>query len=209
MFSRGTRQAPTLAAPLRAPMSECDYKIHNIYSTLIYIKTHSRIHPIKLFFKKNSRKSIPSNPLAMKMNSAVYAPYERQRKRGVLQYLPLSKNNTPQCLNIDLYPPPPPVTIGYVTIMPCYSVPTRENFPLHHWYCYEGLVTRGAAVLSGLDSRPLWVKFQCFAFVLPPIPAPAVRQCNTCKCNMLWLWLWLWLWNNFICTQTKQYTIYG
>ena len=24
--------------PLRAPMSKCDYKIHNIYSTLIYIK---------------------------------------------------------------------------------------------------------------------------------------------------------------------------
>ena len=40
---------------------------------------HSRMHPIELF------KSIPSNPLAMKLNSAVYAPYERQRKRDVLQ----------------------------------------------------------------------------------------------------------------------------
>ena len=49
LFSMGTRQAPTLAAPLRAPMSECDYKIHNIYSTLIYIKIHSRMHPIELF----------------------------------------------------------------------------------------------------------------------------------------------------------------
>ena len=37
LFSRGTRQPPTLAAPLCAPMSECDYKIHNIYSTLLYI----------------------------------------------------------------------------------------------------------------------------------------------------------------------------
>ena len=46
---------------------------------------HSRMHPIELFKKKNSRKSIPSNPLAMKLNSAVYAPYERQRKRDVLQ----------------------------------------------------------------------------------------------------------------------------
>ena len=54
LFSRGTRQAPTLAAPLRAPMSECDYKIHNIYSTLIYIKMHSRMHPIELFKKKFS-----------------------------------------------------------------------------------------------------------------------------------------------------------
>ena len=85
LFSRGTMQASILAAPLRAPMSECDYKIHNIYSTLIYIKIHSRMHPIELFFKKNSRKSIPSSPLAMKLNSAVYAPYERQRKRDVLQ----------------------------------------------------------------------------------------------------------------------------
>ena len=55
LFSRGTRQAPTLAAPLRAPMSECDYKIHNIYSTLIYIKIHSRMHPIDLLKKKFSK----------------------------------------------------------------------------------------------------------------------------------------------------------
>ena len=88
-------------------MSECDYKIHNIYSTLIYINIHSRMHPIELSKKKNSQKSIPLNPLPMKLNSAVYAPYERQRKRDVLQYLPLSKKNTPPCLNIDLYTPPP------------------------------------------------------------------------------------------------------
>ena len=55
------------------------------------------MHPIELL-KKNFRKSIPSNPLAMKLNSAVYVPYERHRKRDVLQYLPLSKKN---------YPPPP------------------------------------------------------------------------------------------------------
>ena len=54
LYSRGTRQAPTLAAPLRAPMSDSDYKIHNIYSTLIYIKIHSRMHPIELFFLKFS-----------------------------------------------------------------------------------------------------------------------------------------------------------
>ena len=59
LFSRETRQAPTLAAPLRAPMSECDYKIHNIYATLIYIKIHSRMHPIELFFKKISRRAYP------------------------------------------------------------------------------------------------------------------------------------------------------
>ena len=119
LFSRGTRQAPTLAAPLRAPMSECDYKIHYIYSTLIYIKIHSRMHPIELF-EKNSQKSIPSNPLAMKLNRAVYAPYKRQRKRDVLQYLPLSKKITPPPLFEHRFvPPPPPITIGYVTIMPC------------------------------------------------------------------------------------------
>ena len=62
LFSRGTRQAPTLAAPLRAPMNECDYKIYNIYLTM---------HPIELFLKKNSWKSIPLNPLAMKLNNNV------------------------------------------------------------------------------------------------------------------------------------------
>ena len=36
----------------------------------------------------------------MKLNSAVYAPNERQRKRDVLQYLPLSKK---------IPPPPPPL----------------------------------------------------------------------------------------------------
>ena len=46
------RHLYTLAAPLRAPMCECGYKIHNIYSTLIYIKIHSRMHPIKLCRKK-------------------------------------------------------------------------------------------------------------------------------------------------------------
>ena len=78
------------------------------------------MHSIELF-KKNSQKSIPSNPLAMKLNSAVYAPYERQRKRDVLQYLPLSKKNTPPPPLFEhrfVPPPPTPITIGYVTIMP-------------------------------------------------------------------------------------------
>ena len=59
LFSRGTIQAPTLAAPLLAPMSEYDYKIHNIYSTLIYIKIHSRMHPIELFKKKILGRAYP------------------------------------------------------------------------------------------------------------------------------------------------------
>ena len=59
LFSRGTRQAPTLSAPLRASMSECDYKIHNIYSTLIYIKIHSRMHPIELLLKKFLGRAYP------------------------------------------------------------------------------------------------------------------------------------------------------
>ena len=81
------------------------------------------MHPIELFFKRNSRKSLLSNPLAMKLNSAVYAPYERQHKRDVLQYLPLSKKKYPPPLMFEhrFVPPPPhpPITIGYVTIMPC------------------------------------------------------------------------------------------
>ena len=140
LFSRGTKQAPTLAAPLGAPMSECDYKIHNIYSTLIYIKIHSRMHPIELFKKKIHGRAYPRIlPLAMKLNSAVYAQYERQRKRNVLQYLPLSKKLPPShCLNIDLYPPPPPDNnrvCDHNALLAC--VPTRENFPLHHWSGYR------------------------------------------------------------------------
>ena len=66
------------------------------------------MHPIELF-KKKIRKSIPSNPLAMKLNSAVYAPYERQRQRDVLQYLPLSKKITlPPLFEHRFVPPPPP-----------------------------------------------------------------------------------------------------
>ena len=108
LFSRGsTRQAPTLAAgaPLRAPMSECDYKIHNIYSTLIYIKIHSRMHPIELFLKRNSRKSIPSNPLAMKLNSAVYTHRTNDNESGMYY-------NTPYFLK--KYPPPPPFEHRFV-----------------------------------------------------------------------------------------------
>ena len=68
------------------------------------------MHPIELFKKKKFRNSIPLNPLAMKLNSAVYAPYERQRKRDVLQYLPLSKKLPPPPLFEHRFvtPPPPP-----------------------------------------------------------------------------------------------------
>ena len=57
LFSRGTRQAPTLVAPLRAPMSECDYKIHNIYLTLIYMyisKYTQECTQLNYFFSKFS-----------------------------------------------------------------------------------------------------------------------------------------------------------
>ena len=53
VVSRGGR-APTLAPLLRAPMSECDHKMHNVfgnYSSLNYIKIHSRMHPIEPFIK--------------------------------------------------------------------------------------------------------------------------------------------------------------
>ena len=39
----------------------------------------------------------------MKLNSAVYAPYERQRKRDVLQYLP--KKNIPPMFEHRFVPP--------------------------------------------------------------------------------------------------------
>ena len=67
------------------------------------------MHPIDLFFFLNfGIKSITSNPLAMKLNSAVYAPYERQHKRDVhvLQYLPYYLKNFPLFEHRFLPPPP-------------------------------------------------------------------------------------------------------
>ena len=68
------------------------------------------MHPIELFLKRNSRKSIPSNPLAMKLNSAVYTHRTNDNESGMYYntFYFLKKKNNPHCLNIDLYPPPPP-----------------------------------------------------------------------------------------------------
>ena len=55
-----------------APMNKSNYKMHIIlgnYSYHNYIKIHSRMHPKSLKF---SWKSIPSNPLAIKLNSVIY-----------------------------------------------------------------------------------------------------------------------------------------
>ena len=41
------------------------------------------MHPIELFLKRNSRKSIPSNPLAMKLNSAVYTHRTNDTESGM------------------------------------------------------------------------------------------------------------------------------
>ena len=98
--SKGEKHVPTLIffsspeieIPLASPpwlaLGPIDNKINNIfrnYSSRNYIKIHSRMHPSALFHKKNSRESIPSNPLAMKLNSVIRTA--RQRNRDLLQYL--------------------------------------------------------------------------------------------------------------------------
>ena len=65
---------------------------------------------IALFHKKNSQKSIPSNPLTMKLNIRT----ARQCKRDVLQYLPIISKIPPMFdhgflpLIINSGTPPPP-----------------------------------------------------------------------------------------------------
>ena len=65
-----------------APMNDSNYKMHIIlgnYSSHNYIKIHSRMHPKSLKF---SWRSIPSNPIAIKLNIVIYTA--RQCKRDVL-----------------------------------------------------------------------------------------------------------------------------
>ena len=83
------------------------------------------MHPIALLHKIFSEEHIPSNPLAMKLNSVIRTA--RQSKRYV-QFLPIISKLSPMFehgfLPLIIHsgtppPPPPPITIGYVTIMPC------------------------------------------------------------------------------------------
>ena len=78
------------------------------------------MHPIELFKQKISEEHTLESSSNEIEQRCIYAPYERQRKRDVLQYLTLSKKLPPPPLFEHRYvPPPPPITIGYVTIMPC------------------------------------------------------------------------------------------
>ena len=75
----------------------------------MYIKIHSRMHPIELFLKK-FRKSIPSNPLAMKLNSAVYATTTNDNASGMYYNTShyLKKLPPPPLFQHIIVPPPPP-----------------------------------------------------------------------------------------------------
>ena len=60
--------------PLWVLMSKCDYKTHNIcrnYSSHNDMKIPSTLHPVELFIKKFSRKSLSLNPLAIKLNIVI------------------------------------------------------------------------------------------------------------------------------------------
>ena len=53
---------PTSAGPVRAPMSECDCKMHNIfgnYSSHNYIKIYFRVHPIDLCLENSLGTAYP------------------------------------------------------------------------------------------------------------------------------------------------------
>ena len=108
-FKSGDRD-PTCLSPLARPWAKVIIKL-TIFSEIIhhvimskYTLECTQVH----YFKKNSRESISSNPLAMKLNSVIRTA--RQRNRDILQYLHILSQNYPPCLNIDFYPlyPPPP-----------------------------------------------------------------------------------------------------
>ena len=77
------------------------------------------MHPIALFHKIFSEEHTLESSLAMILK------YARQRKRDVLQYLPIISKFPPPMFKHGLLPliihsgtPPPSITIAYVTIMP-------------------------------------------------------------------------------------------
>ena len=85
-------------------------------------KIHSRMHPNALCIKF-SRESIPSNPLAIKLNSVIRTA---RQSKDVLQFLPIISKLAPMFehgfLPLIIHsgtPPPPPITMGCATIMPC------------------------------------------------------------------------------------------
>ena len=85
-----------------------------------YIKTHSRMHPIALFHKKNSQKSIPSNPLTTKLNSVIRLTTQAECIIISPHYLKIPPVFGHGILPLTIHSgTPPPPTIGYVTIMPC------------------------------------------------------------------------------------------
>ena len=118
-------------------MNESNYKMYNIlenYSSHNDIKIHSRMHPKSYKF---SWKSIPSNPLAMKLKIII-----RTHDNAIaIQYLPSISKNILPCITtrifrvfftfdksfIQAHHLPITMTIYHA------SVPTREIFPLHHW----------------------------------------------------------------------------
>ena len=90
---------------LLAHMIKSDYKLRNIFENYLshnYVKIHPRLHLIELFLKNFlGRAYIPSNHLAVKLNSVIRTA--RQRKRSVLQYLSIISKIIPPYLNMDIF----------------------------------------------------------------------------------------------------------
>ena len=98
-----------LPPPLGSPMSESDDRINNIftnYSSHNYIEILSRMHPMHYFIKKILEKA--------------YIFYITQA--GSITIPPHYLKIIPHLFEHEFLPPSPPtppITIGYMTIMPC------------------------------------------------------------------------------------------
>ena len=116
-----------------SPMSESDNKMNNIsrnYSSHNFIEMHPNC-PMHYSLKKFL--GIACHRIPKQWNwTALYAP-DANASGMYYNTSPLSQNYS-LCLNMDYYldysfrHPPPPITIRYVTIMPCWRSHKR-NFP--------------------------------------------------------------------------------
>ena len=122
-FSRGWgASAYSCPPPCGCFTSKCDYKMHNIcrnYSSHNYMKMPSTLHPVELFIKKFSRKSISLNPLAIKLNIVIHTPWSIMQSGCITMppcylknYTPMFEHGSSPLINGHSFrhprPPPPP-----------------------------------------------------------------------------------------------------
>ena len=103
---------------------------HTTFSEIIHHIIISKYTPectqLNYSSYKNSRKCILSNPLAIKLNSVIRSTTQTSciiiPSHSLKNYTPIFEHGFLPFINDHLFryhPPPPLITIGYVTIMPC------------------------------------------------------------------------------------------